>query len=53
MNQAIQLVFSGRRISNDKTIAKYMNSPETKIFNKSKLLFHFAEAKKQLEVKNI
>ena len=38
--------FSGRRISNDKTIAKYMNSPETKIFNKSKLLFHFAEAKK-------
>ena len=38
--------FSGRRISNDKTIAKYMNSPETKIFNKSKLLFHFAEAKR-------
>lgn len=38
--------FSGRRISSDKTIAKYMNSPETKLFNKSKLLFHFAEAKK-------
>lgn len=37
---------SGRRISSDKTIAKYMNSPETKLFNKSKLLFHFAEAKK-------
>lgn len=38
--------FSGRRISDDKTEAKYMNSPETKIFIKSKVLFHFAEAKK-------
>lgn len=38
--------FSGRRISNDKTEAKYMNSPETEVFTKSKVLFHFAEAKK-------
>lgn len=38
--------FSGRRISNDKTEAKYMNSPETAVFTKSKVLFHFAEAKK-------
>lgn len=38
--------FSGRRISDDKTEAKYMNSPETGIFTKSKVLFHFAEAKK-------
>ncbi|WEV50327.1 DNA primase [Lactobacillus sp. ESL0731] len=38
--------FSGRRLSTDKTEAKYINSPETKIFTKSKLLFHFAEAKK-------
>lgn len=38
--------FSGRRLSQDKTQAKYMNSPETSIFNKSKVLFHFAEAKK-------
>ena len=38
--------FSGRRISDDKTEAKYMNSPETEIFTKSKVLFHFAEAKK-------
>ena len=38
--------FSGRRISTDKTEAKYMNSPETEIFTKSKALFHFAEAKK-------
>lgn len=38
--------FSGRRLSSDKTVAKYMNSPETEIFDKSKLLFHLAEAKK-------
>lgn len=38
--------FSGRRISDDPEIAKYMNSPETEIFTKSKLLFHLAEAKK-------
>ena len=37
------IAFSGRRLSNE---AKYMNSPETEIFTKSKLLFHFAEAKK-------
>ena len=38
--------FSGRRLSSDKTEAKYINSPETEIFTKSKTLFHFAEAKK-------
>ncbi|MDF7638960.1 DNA primase [Lactobacillus sp. ESL0791] len=38
--------FSGRRLSDDKTIAKYVNSPETELFTKSKVLFHFAEAKK-------
>lgn len=40
------VAFSGRRLSQDKTVAKYMNSPETKIFKKSRLLFHFAEARK-------
>ncbi|QNQ82183.1 DNA primase [Lactobacillus sp. PV012] len=43
--------FSGRRISENKEIAKYVNSPETKIFNKSKLLFHFSEAKKEARSK--
>lgn len=38
--------FSGRRLSNNKDEAKYLNSPETEIFTKSKVLFHFAEAKK-------
>jgi DNA primase len=46
-NESGQVVaFSGRRVGNDKTEAKYLNSPETKIFTKSKLLFHFNEAKK-------
>lgn len=40
------IAFSGRRISNNSEIAKYMNSPETEIFTKSKLLFHLSEAKK-------
>lgn len=40
------VAFSGRRLSQDKTEAKYMNSPETSIFTKSKLLFNFANAKK-------
>lgn len=38
--------FSGRRISDNPELAKYMNSPETEIFTKSKVLFHFPEAKK-------
>ena len=42
------IAFSGRRLSNNKDEAKYMNSPETKIFTKSKVLFHFAEAKKSV-----
>ncbi|RHW54663.1 DNA primase [Lactobacillus bombicola] len=44
--------FSGRRIANDKTEAKYINSPETKVFAKSKVLFHFAEAKKAVRDEN-
>lgn len=40
------VAFSGRRINQDKTEAKYLNSPESKIFKKSNLLFHFPEAKK-------
>lgn len=40
------IAFSGRRISDDPEIAKYVNSPETEIFTKSKLLYHLREAKK-------
>lgn len=44
--------FSGRRISDNPEIAKYMNSPETEIFNKSQLLFHLAEARKAARTEN-
>lgn len=46
------IAFSGRRISNDSQIAKYVNSPETPLFTKSKLLYHFSEAKHAVNVEN-
>lgn len=36
--------FSGRTMSADKTTAKYLNSPETIIFNKSNVLFNLDKA---------
>ena len=45
-NEAGQTIaFSGRRLSEDKTIPKYLNSPETKLFNKSTVLFNLDLAK--------
>lgn len=37
--------FSGRVIDNNDKLAKYVNSPETEIFQKSKLLFNLDKAK--------
>lgn len=37
------VAFSGRVLSNEQP--KYLNSPETKIFNKSRLLYHFHQAR--------
>ena len=39
------IAFSGRRLSNDDTQAKYMNSPESPLFNKSQELFNLDLAK--------
>ncbi|QIL51284.1 DNA primase [Weissella coleopterorum] len=39
------IAFSGRRMSSDDTIAKYMNSPESVLFDKSEELFNFDLAK--------
>ena len=41
--------FGGRTLKNDKDIAKYLNSPETIIFNKRKNLFGLNLAKKTKE----
>ena len=37
--------FSGRIYQGEKDQAKYMNSPESPIFNKSKILYHYFKAK--------
>jgi len=43
------IAFGGRTLKNDKDIAKYLNSPETIIFNKRKNLFGLNLAKKSKE----
>ncbi|MBE6947287.1 MAG: DNA primase [Ruminococcaceae bacterium] len=40
------IAFGGRRLSSDDSVAKYLNSPETLIFNKRKNLFGLNLAKK-------
>ncbi|UQS85439.1 DNA primase [Apilactobacillus apisilvae] len=39
------VAFSGRVLHKDANQAKYLNSPETKVFNKSKVLFNFSNAR--------
>ena len=43
------IAFGGRRLKNDDSVAKYLNSPETLIFNKRKNLFGLNLAKKSKE----
>ncbi len=38
--------FGGRTLSRDPQVPKYLNSPETPLFHKGKLLFNFAAARK-------
>lgn len=40
--------FGGRILSNEKKTAKYINSPETSIYNKSKVLYGIFQAKKSI-----
>ncbi|KRN03760.1 DNA primase [Holzapfeliella floricola] len=42
------IAFSGRTLRDDSDEPKYLNSPETDIFNKSKTLFNYQKAKKNL-----
>ncbi len=39
------IAFSGRALSNEKETAKYLNSPETPIFEKSKVLYNLHNAR--------
>lgn len=40
--------FGGRTLRNDKSLAKYVNSPQSDIFDKSKLLYGYNLAKKEI-----
>jgi DNA primase len=42
------IAFSGRLLDKDAKAAKYLNSPETPIFSKSKVLFGFDKAKRPI-----
>lgn len=43
------VAFGGRTLSSDKKIAKYINSPETEIYNKSKILYGLWLGKKAIQ----
>lgn len=40
--------FSGRRVSNDESVAKYFNTPDTEIFHKGKTLFGLFQSKRSI-----
>ncbi len=42
------VAFSGRQLENDGTEAKYINSPETPLFEKSKILYGYDRAKLEI-----
>lgn len=42
------LGFGGRILGNDKKVAKYLNSPESEIYQKSKILYGIYQAKQQI-----
>jgi len=43
------VAFGGRTLSSDKKVAKYINSPETAIYNKSKVLYGLWQGKKAIQ----
>lgn len=46
------IAFGGRTLKNDKKTAKYFNSPESELYNKSKVLYGLYFAKKDIVKKN-
>ena len=43
------LGFAGRILTNDKSIAKYINSPETEVYHKSQVLYGLYQAKESIK----
>jgi len=46
------IAFGGRTLKTDKKVAKYINSPETEVYHKSKVLYGLFFAKKEIIVKD-
>lgn len=46
------LGFGGRILTNDKKVAKYLNSPESEIYHKSKVLYGIYQAKQAIAKQN-
>jgi len=46
------VAFGGRTLKNDKSIAKYFNSPESTVYSKSKVLYGIYQAKKSIVSEN-
>ena len=42
------IAFGGRTLKNEKTIAKYLNSPESEIYHKSRVLYGIYQAKREI-----
>ncbi|WP_321515039.1 DNA primase [Marinifilum fragile] len=42
------LAFGGRTLRNDKKVAKYLNSPESEVYHKSRVLYGIFQAKKSI-----
>lgn len=51
-NQNQVVAFSGRTMSTDKSIPKYYNTHETKIFEKRKVLYNFSDARSFIAKEN-
>ncbi|MGE0569385.1 MAG: DNA primase [Bacteroidia bacterium] len=47
------VAFGGRTLTTDKKVAKYINSPETPIYNKSRILYGLWMAKKAIQQQNV
>ncbi len=52
-NQSGKVVaFAGRTLTTDKSVAKYINSPESEVYHKSNILYGIYHAKKQIQRKD-
>ncbi|KRM91019.1 DNA primase [Liquorilactobacillus cacaonum DSM 21116] len=50
--QGATIAFSGRLLQKNDKLPKYLNSPETELFNKRKILFNFDKAKSEIRKKH-